>query len=236
MNEPVRLAKRLAALLTCSRSEAEQYIEGGWVRVDGQIVEEPHFRVLHEKIELDPHATLMAQPPVTLLLHKPAGHAEPQQLLDASTHWPADPDRQRALKRHFRHLRPAMPLEAAASGLMVFTQDGRVARKLTQDAHLVEVEVMVEVEGEIGPEKLHHLQHGPAGEAVSHYKVSVSSSGKGRSTLRFAVKGSVPGLIPDVCRRAGLQLLAMKRIRIGRVAMTRLPAGQWRYLQPGERF
>ncbi|MEQ1659472.1 MAG: S4 domain-containing protein, partial [Hylemonella sp.] len=73
MSEPVRLSKRLAALLPCSRSEAEQYIEGGWVRVNGQVVEEPHFRVLDEKIELDPEARLMELPPVTLLLHKPAG-------------------------------------------------------------------------------------------------------------------------------------------------------------------
>ena len=46
----VRLAKRVAELVPCSRREAEQYIEGGWVRVDGSVVEEPQFRVLQQKI------------------------------------------------------------------------------------------------------------------------------------------------------------------------------------------
>jgi len=91
MTEAVRLSKRLAAQLSCSRSEAERYIEGGWVRVDGRVVEEPQFRVLHEKIELDPHARLTELPPVTLLLHKPADHPAPLTLLSAASHWSADP-------------------------------------------------------------------------------------------------------------------------------------------------
>src|SRR5665647_3466096 len=68
-----RLAKRVAALVPCSRREAEQYIEGGWVRVNGQVVEEPMFRVLEQKVEIDPQATLLDLGDVTLLLHKPAG-------------------------------------------------------------------------------------------------------------------------------------------------------------------
>ncbi|MDP3172032.1 MAG: S4 domain-containing protein, partial [Polaromonas sp.] len=74
MTEPVRLAKALAQMLNCSRREAEQYIEGGWVRVDGVVVEEPQFRVAGQKIEVDRDASLLALTPVTLLLHKPAGH------------------------------------------------------------------------------------------------------------------------------------------------------------------
>ena len=71
MTEPVRLAKHLAQMLNCSRREAEQYIEGGWVRVDGVVVEEPQHRVLDQKVELDPDASLLALTPVTLLLNKP---------------------------------------------------------------------------------------------------------------------------------------------------------------------
>ncbi|MCY7370178.1 MAG: RNA-binding protein, partial [Polaromonas sp.] len=73
MTEPVRLAKRLAAQLGCSRREAEQYIEGGWVRVDGVVVEEPQARVLDQRIELDADASLLAAGPVSILLHKPPG-------------------------------------------------------------------------------------------------------------------------------------------------------------------
>lgn len=239
MTETVRLSKRLATLLPCSRSDAEQYIEGGWVRVDGRVVEEPQFRVTDEKIELDPHATLQAPAPVTLLLHVPAGQASPRQLLTAATHWPADPSQVRVLKRHFKQLTELLPLEPAASGLLVYSQDGRVLRKLTQDAHLLEVELMVEVQGELAPAVLQALQRSPSGDPAHggpHIKASLNSSRDGRSRLRLAIKGWRAGLVADLCTRAGLQILAMQRIRIGRVGLAQLPPGQWRYLQSHERF
>src|SRR5512133_2310603 len=92
MTDAVRLAKRVAALVPCSRREAELYIEGGWVRVDGVVVEEPQHRVTDERIELDRDATLETMEPVTLLLHKPAGASEAQalRLLTASTRAAAD--------------------------------------------------------------------------------------------------------------------------------------------------
>ncbi|QKO22937.1 RNA pseudouridine synthase [Rhodoferax sp. BAB1] len=238
MSEPVRLSKRVAALLPCSRKEAEQYIEGGWVRVNGQVVEEPHFRVLDEKVELDPEARLMELPPVTLLLHKPAGQAAPLQLLSAATHWQDDPSGIRVLKRHFSQLTPLVPLEPAASGMLVYSQDWRVARKLTEDERLIEVEVTVEVQGEVSAAQLALLMRDTdtRGQPLPMVKASLNSSAEGRSKLRFAIKGVHPGLIAYVCERAGLQILAMKRIRIGRVPMTQLPPGQWRYLQANERF
>jgi 23S rRNA pseudouridine2604 synthase len=238
MTEAVRLAKRLAALLPCSRSEAEQYIEGGWVRVDGRVVEEPQFRVTDEKIELDPHATLQPPAPVTLLLHVPAGQATPQQLLTAATHWPDDPSPVRLLKRHFSQLTEVLALEPAASGLLVYSQDARVLRKLTQDAQLLEIEVMVEVQGEVAPAALQALQRSPSGDTAHgpHVKASLNSSRDGRSRLRFAVKGWRAGLIAQLCDRAGLRILAMQRIRIGRVGLAQLPPGQWRYLLSHERF
>lgn len=238
MTEAVRLSKRLAALLPCSRSAAEQYIEGGWVRVDGRVVEEPQFRVTDEKIELDPNATLQAPLPVTLLLHKPAGQASPQQLLGAATHWPGDPSPLRPLKRHFEQLTPALPLESAASGLLVYSQDWRVARKLTQDAQLIEIEFMVEVQGEIAPAALQALQRVPPGDGAPsrHVKASLNSSRDGRSRLRFAIKGWHAGLITELCVQAGLQILRLQRLRIGRVSLAQLPPGQWRYLLPHERF
>jgi len=238
MTEPVRLAKRLAAQLPCSRSQAEQYIEGGWVRVDGRVVQEPHFRVLHEKIELDPNANLMELTPVTLLLHKPAGHASSQQLLNEATHWREDSSSTRLLKRHFSGLTPAVALESAASGLLVFTQDWRVARKLNEDDHLIEQEVIVEVKGEVTPAQLQQLMRetDERGQALPPVKASLNSSSEGASKLRVAIKGVHLGLIAALCERAGLHIQAMKRIRIGRVPMTQLPVGQWRYLQPFERF
>jgi 23S rRNA pseudouridine2604 synthase len=256
----VRLAKRVAELVPCSRREAEQYIEGGWVRVDGKVVEEPQFRVLKQRIELDKNASLMTLPEVTLLLHKPPGYSDGEddedaaprakshaprapkrsarQLLSPTTHASDDPAGMQVLKRHFANLSAPVPLEKGAGGLLVFTQDWRVERKLVEDAGVIEHEVIVEIEGEAPPDVLLRLNQGLSsdGHPLPRVKVSVNSSHDGKSKLRFAVKGTHPGLIAYLCERVGLKILSMKRIRIGRVLLTTLPIGQWRYLLPHERF
>jgi len=245
MNDAVRLAKRLAEMLSCSRREAEQYIEGGWVTVDGVVVEEPQFRVMNQTIELSPDASLLALTPVTLLLHKPAGYeaglgdsAMPSiQLLLAVNQWPGDRSGIRPLKKHFSGSELATPLATAASGLVVFTQDWRVLRKLREDARVLEHEVIVEVSGEIKPgglERLNRLDHGFTfkGALLPPAKVSWQSEAR----LRFALKGEMPGQIAYMCESVGLKVEAMKRLRVGRVPLSQLPSGQWRYLMPYERF
>ena len=75
MTEPVRLAKRLAEMLSCSRREAELYIEGGWVSVDGNVMQEPQFRVAQQQIVLHKDATLTPAELVTILFHCPASQS-----------------------------------------------------------------------------------------------------------------------------------------------------------------
>ena len=246
-----RLAKRVAEMVPCSRREAEQYIEGGWVSVNGVVVEEPMFRVADHKVEIDRNASLMELTDVTFLLHKPPGFdavAElieankkikpAQQLLQPATHATDDPSGTRVLKRHFAKLTATVPLETGASGLVVFTQDWRVLRKLEEDAGVIEQEVIVEVAGEVAPGVLRRLNQGLDSErqTLPPVKVSLNSTSDTASKLRFALKGVHPGLIAFLCERVGLEVVSMKRLRIGRVSMTQLLPGQWRYLQAHERF
>ena len=233
MLEPVRLAKRLAEMLPCSRREAEQYIEGGWVTVDGVVIEEPQFRVLHQKIELSKDASLLGPTAVTLLLHKPAGF---EADLKQATRAAADRSGITLLKKHLA-AEMVTQLALPASGLVVFTDDWRVARKLVDDADTLEHEVVVEVTGSIKPgglERLNRVDHGFTfnGKLLGPAKVSWQSEAR----LRFALKGEQPGQIAYFCESVGLTITAMKRLRMGRVAMSGLQAGQWRYLLPTERF
>jgi 23S rRNA pseudouridine2604 synthase len=246
-----RLAKRVAEMVPCSRREAEQYIAGGWVSVNGKTVEEPMFRVADQRVEIDPDASLMELTDVTLLLHKPPGfdamaslgeankNVKPaQQLLKVEAHSPDDASGIRLLKRHFSKLEPSVPLETGASGLVIFTQDWRILRKLTEDSSVIEQEIIVEVAGEVPLASIDRLNHGLAsdGHPLPPVKVSLNSTSEGSSKLRFAIKGIHPGLIAYLCERMNFQILSMKRIRVGRVSLSQLPAGQWRYLHPHERF
>jgi 23S rRNA pseudouridine2604 synthase len=239
MSEPIRLDKHLVELIHCSRGEAQKYIEGGWVLVDGEVVEQPQFKVQEQKVELHPDATLEPITPVTILLNLPQGFdvtapTIPLQLITPATHAPEDNAGIRTLKRHFSKLQPTAPLEAGASGLLVFSHDWRVVRKLVDDAKKNEQEYIVEVSSEIEPEQLQQLNRPMIFNnwPLPDTKVSRQSE----SHLRFALKSVRPGQIEFMCRSVGLTVVAMKRIRIGRVAMGKLPPGQWRYLPPGLLF
>jgi 23S rRNA pseudouridine2604 synthase len=234
--EPTRLSKVVAARVPCSRSEAERYITEGWVRVDGVVVEEPQHRVSSERVDIDPRASLQPSAPATFLVHKPAGQgtAEALDSLGAALHWPGDTSGIRPVRSHRAKLVPLLELPAQAEGLCVFSQDARIVRKLREDAHLIEQELLADVAGSLGEDGLARLREGLVfeGRALPPARVSWQSEAR----LRFAVKGITPERVPWMCSQVGLKLMALKRIRIGRVPMAGLPPGQWRYLGPGERF
>jgi len=232
-----RLAKLVAALVPCSRSQAEQYITQGWVRVDGQVSDTPQTRVsAGQRVDIDPQARLQAMVSATFLIHKPAGMAGRAltDLLEQSKQWRDDTSGLRRSKTHLNDLRLLMPMPDQASGLCVLSQDSRVIRKLTEDAALIEQELIAEVRGEIAPEGLARLCHGlrHRGQPLPPARVSWQNE----TRLRFAVKGIAPEWVESMCAQVGLQLLALRRIRIGRIPMAGLPSGQWCYLPMGARF
>lgn len=238
MTLPVRLAKRLIELTSCSRREAELYIAGGWVSVDGVVVEEPQFMVAQQRVELHPEATLTAIEPVTMVFHLPSatesGGPGVAPTLSTETRTADDPSDIHLLKQHFFRLTQCTPIEPGAYGLLVYTQDWRVVRKLKDDAATMEQEYVVEVAGTLSAEGLKLLNHGLTFNGIALKPIKVSWQNERH--LRFAIKGVIPGQIKHACSTVGLQVLSMKRLRIGRLVMSRLPSGQWRYLMPHERF
>ena len=234
MTDSIRLAKRLVELTQCSRREAELYIAGGWVSVDGVVVEEPQFRVGEQQVVLHPKASAIPVAPITIAFHQAADLNLDTHTFSAETHTPDDHSGVRMLKQHFIKLTHCLPLQANACGLSVFTQDFQVSRKLTADAATIEQEYVVEVTGELSAEGLKLLNHGliDNGKPLSPAKVSWQNE----TRLRFALKGVQPGQIAFMCQAVGLEIKSMKRLRIGRVSMSKLASGQWRYLAGYERF
>jgi 23S rRNA pseudouridine2604 synthase len=268
-SEGERLSKRIMQLRDCSRREAEQYIEAGFVRIDGVVVQEPQFRVTTQNVAVDAHASLLNLLSVTLILNKPVGWTDgleplptqkpvarpaaagrgaplraprgPQNvrsLLTAEHHSKHDFSGVRFMKSHLAKLDASVPLEYEASGLVAFTQDFRVQRKLMEDMAFIEQELIVDVRGEVLPDGLRPIERAMRDERLRlpDFKISVGSANPERSKLRLAVKGSQLGLAPYLCELAGLEILALRRIRLGRVSLGDLEEGAWRYLAEGERF
>ncbi|UXA54141.1 rRNA pseudouridine synthase [Xanthomonas prunicola] len=236
MSDPIRLDKCVAAAFGCSRGEAQQYIEGGWVSVDGVVVEEPQALATAARVTLAEDAVLAPAEPATLLLHKPAGvSAEAALALAAPTTRSAlDQFDTRVLKRHFLRLHAPLPLEDAASGLLILSQDGRVLRRLSDDASSIEQEFLVEVHGELRPYGMARLAHGLIYQQRSLSPCKVSWQNEDR--LRFAIKNVQPGQLRFMCGEVGLEVVSIRRLRVGRVSLGKLAIGEWRYLPTGERF
>lgn len=310
--DSIRLSKRVAGQLQCSRSSAERLIEAGLVRVQGRLIQTPGARVLPQQcVSVEPGADQARLPdpaPLTLLLHKPAGFetgpggaigpgpADGAHAGCATQHetghgargqghgddrragsrpgaatprgQPHGPARDRPAQRRpglqapqatallradallpgppgpasiahvrahqLRRLVCLTPLPTAASGLVVYTQQRGIARKLLEHMAGLENECIVQTAGTIAADGLQRLRNGLriAGRVLP----PVKASWQNETRLRLALKGLDPGRIPALCAALGLTVHAVHRIRIGRIPLSPLPEGAWRCVQPWERF
>ncbi|MFO1220496.1 MAG: pseudouridine synthase [Burkholderiaceae bacterium] len=245
--EGVRLSKVMADRGLASRREADAWIEAGWVRVDGAMAVLGQRVGPQARIEIDPRAKAEQSQRVTVLLHKPVGYVSGQPedghpsaatLIGAQTLWSGGVPGPRFSPAHTRGLAPAGRLDIDSTGLLVLTQDGRIARTLIGDASPIEKEYLVRVrtaDGRALPEDaLALLRHGLEldGRQLRPAKVSWANDDQ----LRFVLREGRKRQIRRMCELVGLEVLGLKRVRIGRVVLGRLPQGQWRYLAAHERF
>ena len=276
-----RLNKRMAELGLCSRREADAWIEQGWVRVNGQVASMGQQVRPADRITVDKAAEQQQQQQVTILLHKPMGYVSGQAedghppavtLIQARNHWQGDASRTRFSPAQLKGLAPAGRLDIDSTGLLVLTQDGRVARQLIGEDSGMEKEYLVRVAytghentaaasrasatygGKTSPlsaigehdrvstnvqavfpaAQLERLRHGLSldGKPLKPAKVEWQNP----EQLRFVLTEGKKRQIRRMCEQVGLKVVSLKRIRMGRVTLGQLPAGQWRYLAPHERF
>ena len=239
LKEPPRLSKRVSEMTQCSRREADEWIENGWVRVDGVVVTTLGTRAHPSaKIEIKEEASKHQTESVTILLNKPLD-AESEStaalsLITAENRWAEDETRLVFKATHLRGLALAGKLDAESTGMLVFTQEGSVARRITGDETRLEKEYMVRVEGELSPEGMKLLNFGLVLDEVKLKRAQVSWQNE--QQLRFVLHESRKNQIQRMCELVGLRVTSIKRIRIGSVSLGKLPVGQWRYLRESERF
>ncbi|MGE0498139.1 MAG: pseudouridine synthase [Ramlibacter sp.] len=276
MTEPLttRLNKRMAELGLCSRREADDWIARGWVRVNGEVAPMGLKVGPDARIDVDKQAQGQQEQRVTILLNKPMGYVSGQAedghepavtLVNPRTHWRNDGSRMRFSPPQLRGLAPAGRLDIDSIGLLVLTQDGRVARQLIGEDSVMEKEYLVRVrtlgQGEIvrAGEHAEELQAIDESDPVTanvqavfppamlaRLRHGLSLDGQplkparvdwqNPEQLRFVLTEGKKRQIRRMCEQVGLKVVGLKRIRIGRVVLGQLPVGQWRYLGPQERF
>lgn len=239
-----RLSKRMAELGLCSRREADEWISNGWVTVDGKVVDTLGTRISPDaKIEVSSTARKHQSEAVTIILHKPMGYVSAQAedgyqpavvLVHPDNQWAEDNSQTIFQRGHLQGLAPAGRLDIDSTGLLVFTQDGRVARHLIGDDSSVEKEYLVRVEGTLSAADLKLLNHGLELDGVILKPAKVSWQNEDQ--LRFVLREGRKRQIRRMCELVGLTVVGLKRVRIGSVSLGKLPVGNWRYLRLGERF
>jgi len=248
-NDMPRLSKRMSDLGLCSRREADEWITNGWVKVDDEIVDVLGTRVSPDaEIIVSAYAMEHQSESVTILLHKPIGHVSGQAedgykpaivLVHPDNEWLEDPDLNETNEKQFQRgflkgLAPAGRLDIDSTGMLVLTQDGRIARHLIGQDTSVEKEYLVRVEGDLSDKDLERLNHGLSldGEELKPAKVSWQNEDQ----LRFVLREGKKRQIRRMCEMVGLHVIGLKRVRIGSVNLGKLPLGQWRYLRGNEQF
>ena len=254
----VRLNKRLAELGLCSRREGDQWIDNGWVLVNGEVGEMGQTVSEEDRIDVSPDAHAEQAQQVTILLHKPMGyvsglpedgHESAATLIGPQSQWTEDPTRTRFQARFTRGLAPAGRLDIDSTGLIVFTQNGIIARTLIGENSNIEKEYLVrviwigdgadapvekDVQAEFPEERLALLREGLLldNQVLKPAKVSWQNT----EQLRFVLREGKKRQIRRMCEQVGLKVVGLKRVRIGSINLAQLPVGQWRYLGPTERF
>ena len=244
----MRLSKRMSELGISSRREADEWIARGWVRVDGRVVSELGSRVVAgQHISVDAKARNQQAQRVTVLLNKPVGYVSGQAedgyepavvLVTPQNQWREDRSGTHFVREHLRSLVPAGRLDIDSVGLLVLTQDGRIAKQLVGENSEIEKEYLVRVamaEGAaLAADPLARLAHGLEldGEALRPAQVEWVN----RDQLRFVLKQGKKRQLRRMCEAVGLRVLGLKRVRIGNVMLGDLPPGQWRYLRGDEGF
>ena len=247
----VRLSKRMGELGICSRREADSWIEKGWVSVDGVKITELGTKIRpDQKITINNAAKTEQAEKVTILLNKPLGYVSGQAedgyepakvLITDENHWSEDPVKKVFKPFQRKGLVPAGRLDIKSTGLLVLTQDGRVAKKLVGEESNVDKEYIVRVtpadgtsNADFPEENLQLLNFGLEidGKKLLRAKVEWINDNQ----LRFVLREGRNRQIRKMCEAVGLKVLQLKRVRIGGINLGKLPIGNWRYLQENESF
>lgn len=237
-----RLAKRMAQLGLCSRREADEYILNGWVKVNGQIITQKGYSVTElDKIEMLDQAKQAQNNRVTIIINKPIGYVSGQAeknyipavaLITPQNRWEKDTSSIRFHKKHTYGLAPAGRLDIDSNGLLILTQDGRIAKTIIGNDTKLEKEYLVRVKGKLDEKGLKLLNHGLSldGEKLRPAKVTWQNEDQ----LKFILKQGKKRQIRRMCELVGLKVIGLKRVRIGNITLGSLPVGKWRYLQANE--
>ncbi len=230
----VRLNKAIAAAGLCSRRKADELILAGQVRINGTLEENPARRVLPgDRIAVNDRELAAAQEYYYLLLHKPV------QTVCTVNDPEGRPTVMAYLPPEVRHLRlyPVGRLDYFSEGLLLLTNDGELAQRLTHPRHHQPKTYEVLIRGSVPETALAVMRRGmrlDEGQALLPVDVEAKTAENGNTLLRMVLRQGVNRQIRRMCRDLGLTILRLRRVAQGPLALGNLKPGAARALTIGE--
>jgi pseudouridine synthase len=227
-----RLHKFLSRAGVASRRLAEDWIRAGRVAVNGRIVTEMGVKIEadRDQVQVDGRPVRPPAAPVTVMLHKPYGYI-------SSTH---DPQGRRVVTDLLRdtfkeRLYPVGRLDYDATGLLLLTNDGDLAYRLTHPGYQVPRIYRVTVAGEVSPETLGRLAEGiTVGDRTVTTLVEVKKRETGKTVLELVLREGRYHLVKRLLMHVGHPVLKLKRVAFGPLHLGTLPRGDFRMLSREE--
>ena len=242
MTDLVRLSKLMSQRGICSRREADKLIEQGLVMVNGERVNTLGVKYPESvKIELTQRAAAIQNERVTIMINKPVGYVSGQaedgyipavRLITEQAHSKTEQSNLKLKASHFKGLAPAGRLDIDSQGLLVLTQDGRIAKQLIGENTELEKEYLVRVKGDVSKAVISQLTFGLKldGKALKRAKVRQLNPDQLQIILREGKKRQ----IRRMCEAVGLNVVGLKRVRVGELRLGKLAEGEWRFVQAKE--
>jgi 23S rRNA pseudouridine2605 synthase len=226
----VRLQAFLArAGATPSRRKAEKPILAGRVTVNGEIATLGAVVTPEDEIEFDGRAVRLPEANIYLALNKPAGYLTTM-----------NDDRGRPTVAHLMPevtgLVPAGRLDAATTGLLILTNDGSLAHRITHPSSEMDKQYRLTLENPVPSAALAALTAGPILEDGKMHAPELTNLSRARetTTLDLTIHEGRNRIIRRACMAVGLALISLHRMRVGPVTLGDLPEGEYRALTPTE--
>jgi len=217
----------------CSRRRAMEMIQQGLVTVNGQRMTEPSWKVSLACDQVAVRGKLVAIKQYEyVILNKPSGYVTTM----AQHH--GEKSVVELLPEKFRHLKPAGRLDQDTEGLLLFTNDGDVAHKLTHPKFDVDKVYYVEISGQMTEASKRRLEKGVVieGEKTSPAKIKDVRFAGGKTKFFMTIHEGKKRQIRLMCRSVGHEVVHLKRISQGPLALGELKTGHWRFLDEKEQL
>ncbi len=206
-------------------------IQAGHVQVNGSLVTEPSWEVDPFKDTVEVEGRLIAKKEyISILLNKPAG------TITTTEDEHADKTVMDLLPEEFQHLKPVGRLDKDTEGLLLLTNDGDLAYRLTHPKFLVDKTYIVLIDGVLSPEQQKRLEKGIPIEdrTTAPAKVKILRCAKHQTDFEITIHEGRKRQIRLMLEALGHKVEYLKRIRQGALSLGNLPAGKWRRLLPAE--